>query len=129
MGIPGPVTAFGTDTRHKTIELGPVSLAQGLSLIEERASVADQVFESADEADAKTKVGFQRDPEHFIDCAMMSSTTAFVHAGVGATELDREEVLDLFGLESVRELVTAYFNRPRDFGVYWQGLDSRRPLR
>lgn len=114
------------DERTDTVELGQVTLLRGLDLLEERISFGGQYFEHGEEAMAKTLIGFQRDSDHFIEIVVMDESLTTVRAGVGVTDQSYEEQVELASYDAVRLMVRAYFERPRDFGVYWLELKGRK---
>ena len=127
-GPVGSVSVYGTDAKLNTIDLGAVSLSRGLELLEERLSYAGVFFENGEEAMAATQIAFQRDVDHFIDVNAVVENLTTVRTGIGVTERSQEETVELATFDEVRSLVAAYFNRPRDFNVYWKNLAERKPV-
>ena len=125
----GSVTAYGTDKKLNTVNLGSVSLSRGLELLDERLAYAGVFFEDGEEAMAATQIAFERDVDHFVDVNAVVENLTTIRAGIGVTERSQEEIVELGTFDEVRSLVSAYFNRPRDFGVYWKNLAGREPVR
>ena len=96
-------------------ELGPLSLAGALALIDAHWAFADDVFETEEEAVEKSMFGFYRDDEDFIEIEIISSSLVTVRhepereGYIGQIFGRRQWLIHLHSREELDAIVTAYF--------------------
>ena len=123
---PLPVKAYEFGNPFEIVDLGLVSEIRAVDLFNERFAYADVVFDDAEEAIAKTAIGFSRDDEDYIEFSVMRTSLINVRAGIGVVEAGSEEQVDLGYVDDARSMIRAYFQRPRDFGEYWRNQEGRK---
>ena len=114
------VEAFGIDNQLATVELGDVSLSEGLILARERHGHADEVYEYAEDCLAATRIGFARNgDDDFLEIDFTKGLIDVRYERRGPRSFlgfrpRKNETVRITSMQRFESLLADYFNRDRE---------------